>query len=53
MANGYIKESYAIFNLLVYFLENLDKLKNEKDEKVSFASNPEPVKTKKGYRLFG
>ena len=53
MANGYIKESYAIFNLLVYFLENLDKLKNEKGEKVSFAPNPEPVKTKKGYRLFG
>ena len=53
MANGYIKESYAIFNLLVYFLENLDKLKNEKGEKVSFAPNPEPFKTKKGYRLFG
>ena len=45
--------SRAIFALLAYFVENLDKLKNEKGEKVSFAPNPEPVKTKKGYRLFG
>ena len=47
------KRAHEIFVLLAYFLENLDKLKNEKGEKVSFAPNPEPVKTKKGYRLFG
>ena len=45
--------SCDIFNLLAYFLENLDKIKNAKGEKVSFAPNPKPVKTKKGYRLFG
>ena len=47
------KDFYGIFALLPYLLENLDKLKNEKGEKVSFAPNPEPFKTKKGYRLFG
>ena len=45
--------SRKIFKLLAYFLENLDNLKNAKGEKVSFAPNPEPFKTKKGYRLFG
>ncbi len=53
MGNSYAKEAYGIFTLLAYLLNNLDKLKNEKGEKVSFAPNPEPVKTKQGYRLFG
>ena len=45
--------AHEIFVLLAYFLENLDKLKNEKGKKVRFAPNPKLIETNQGYRLFG
>ena len=53
MAMDSTQRSREIFTLLAYLFKNLDQLKNAKGEKVSFAPNPEPVKTKNGYRLFG
>lgn len=53
MAQESALRSREIFSCLAYLLNNLDKLKNTKGDLVSFASNPEPVKTKNGYRLFG
>ena len=45
--------AHEIFVLLAYFLENLDKLKNEKGKKVRLARNPKLIETNQGYRLFG
>ena len=53
MAMDSTQRSREIFTLLAYLFKNLDQLKNAKGEKASFAPNPEPVKTKNGYRLFG
>ena len=53
MALESAKRAHEIFVLLAYFLENLDKLKNEKGKKVRLAPNPKLIETNQGYRLFG
>ena len=46
------KHAHEIFVLLAYFLENLDKLKNEKGKKARFAPNPKLTETKQGYCIY-
>lgn len=46
------KRTRTIFSYLVYLLQNQNKLTDAKGQSALLAANPEPKKTKQGYRIF-